>query len=52
MIKVLCALLFTIPLLASANDSCQNLDSNANIKGVHFSIPKFNQGTFENGVIL
>ncbi|MCU5771723.1 hypothetical protein N5923_08890 [Erwiniaceae bacterium BAC15a-03b] len=36
MIKILSALLFSIPLLASANDFCHNLDSNANTQGVHF----------------
>ncbi|QXG53264.1 hypothetical protein [Pantoea eucalypti] len=36
MIKLLCALAFSLPLMATANDFCQNLSSKANNKGVNF----------------
>jgi len=36
MIKLLCALAFSLPLMATANDFCQNLSSEANNKGVNF----------------
>ncbi|MFW0697829.1 hypothetical protein [Pantoea sp. R13S299] len=36
MIKFLCALVLSLPLMANANDFCQNLSSEANNKGVNF----------------
>ncbi|WP_223565570.1 hypothetical protein [Pantoea sp. OVA07A] len=36
MIKILCALVLSLPLMASANDFCKNLSNEANIKGVSF----------------
>ncbi|AZI50764.1 hypothetical protein ABEH22_13525 [Pantoea agglomerans] len=36
MIKILCVLMFSYPLMTSANDFCQRMASNANAKGVRF----------------
>jgi len=36
MIKLLCVLVLSLPLMASANDFCKNLSSEANNKGVSF----------------